>query len=703
MHGNISEDIREFLETYRKEMPLILKEAYCFASYLILKDIEVNNSDILAGKWNWEGNNGMKSPYPKGTYQEIEKMQQCGLCSELDFSQIKDAVHMGLIVRSPGGHVVPGYDLFLKNGFDKTKEIIEEYIRHNIGKKEKLIFYESQLIVVKAAQECILRYAKEANRVGKKDIKKNCEWIAHRPPDNFCQAVQLLWFLHEFAKDDTQGIVISLGRVDQFLYPWYKEDKQKGVITYDKAFRIMKELWKKLAQQDHGFQNVILGGKDHEGKDVCNDLTQICLECTYEMKTEQPALSLRVHDNMPEQIWDKAFKLISTGIGMPSLFNDEVCILAKMNTGATREDAEDFSIVGCVELTIGGKEFSHTEGLRINWLKVLELMLNNGTCLITNRKWPLKNNYSLDNINDFNELFNWYADELLNVAEKACKFIDRVDEVYGLNWPTPFISALMEGCLENGLDVTLGGTLYNNLSVNNAGMANVVNALQAIEDVVFKKKIIRITDISKIIACNFEGYEELRNIILDCPKYGNNIENVDLKLETLINIFCEYIGSLQCNRGGKFQAGFYTVQVHGTMGELTGASMDGRKAKTALANSLSPTQGSDINGPTALLNSLKGLPMSKFGNGMVLDLKFTPDFMKKREHVRAVKDLVKVYFANGGMEIQFNVVDRETLLRAQNEPEKYYDLIVRVSGYSAYFVALSKTLQDEIIKRTEQA
>ncbi len=701
MYGNICGDITEFLDKNRRDMPIILREAYCFAAYLLLKDIEVNNTDILAGKWNWEENNGMKSPYPRGTYREIEEMQQCEICSKTDFLEIRDAIHMGLLVRSPGGHVVPGYDLFLNTGFDKTIEKIKKYIRSDREQKEKLNFYKSQLIVMKAAQECILRYAKEAERKGNKEIRNNCEWIAHKVPHNFYQAVQLLWFMHEFAKDDTQGIVISLGRIDQYLYPWYKEDKEKGIITYDKAFEIMQELWKKLAQQDHGFQNIILGGKDHEGKDVCNDLTKICMECTLKRRTEQPSLSLRIHNNMPEEIWDKAFQLICTGIGMPSLFNDEICVLAKMNSGVSREDAENFSVVGCVELTIGGQEFSHTEGLRINWLKVMELMLNNGTCLITDRKWSLKHSYRLDDINSFKDFFDWYVEELLHVTEKACIFIDNADKIYSFHWPTPFISSLMEGCLESGLDVTAGGTKYNNLSVNNAGMANVVNALQAIEDIVFEKKIVNITEIPKILECNFEGYEELRNKIVACPKFGNNIESVDLKLENLIRILCEYIGKLRCHRGGKFQAGFYSVQVHGTMGELTGASMDGRKSRTALASSLSPTQGSDVNGPTALLNSLKDLPMDKFGNGMVLDVKFTPDFMRNQRHVNAVKNLVKVYFANGGMEIQFNVIDKMTLLKAQATPENYYDLIVRVSGYSAYFVALSKTLQDEIIQRTE--
>lgn len=443
-------------------------------------------------------------------------------------------------------------------------------------------------------------------------------------------------------------------------------------------------------------------GGTAKGENQCNELTLMCMEATLVVRGDQPQLSLRIADNMSDCYWDKAMELIKTGMGFPELYNDNVAVKAKQNVGISKEDAWNYSIVGCVEISAGGKEYSHTEGARFNWAKILEIMLNNGKCSLTGECWNLKHNYSLDSISTFEEFYNWYKEELIYFSQQVCEFIDIASWNYGLYWPVPYTSALMEGCIDKGRDVTSGGTLYNNLTINCVGVASVADALEAIEQLVFRDKVICLRELSNMLKHNFVDSEWLRERMLDCPKYGNDIESVDLKVKDLVDTFTETLRMQKMNYcRGSFQSGFYTSYFHATMGELTGATADGRRAKTALSSSLSPMAGMDKNGPTAVINSANKIDMSYMGNGMVLDLKFLSGFFDKKEHRKIFRWLVEEYFAQGGMEIQFNTINREELLDAQIRPWVHKNLIVRVSGFSAYFVDLEKVLQDEIIQRTE--
>ncbi|MCI8927328.1 MAG: hypothetical protein HFI96_06370 [Lachnospiraceae bacterium] len=700
---NIQEYIQEIVYEEKKELPIILKRAYTLASYFLLKRIKIEEGEIIVGQRHREY---VSDNYPLSIDEEIEYMRSNSTENELDWGNIISGERMKLFNRSPGGHVVPGYETIMNEGLDCVIEKIRR-LKKGFGPEDReYYFYEAEIILAKAASECILRYTQEAEKLKDNNMRERiietCEWVAHNKPRSFYEAVQLLWFLHEFCLEDASGCVISVGRIDQILFPYYDHDLKTGKIDEKEAYTIILALWRKFALNDHGFQNIALGGGDAFGRDMSNDLTRMCMDASIESHTEQPALILRIHEATPDHIWEKAFELIQTGIGMPALFNDNVAIQAKRNVGIARQDACNYSVVGCVELTIGGKEYSHTEGLRINWLKILELMLFKGVCPITQNRWKLKEEHDLKEFEKFEDFYEWYKTELLYVVEQVCEYVQMEAEEYGKHWPSPFISLLMEGCLENGKDVTEGGTVYNNLSINNAGMANVADSLEAIENLVFKEGIVTLDKIPEILESDFAGYPNIKEKVMSYPKFGNDLESVDKKLSDLINLVCGFLKKKTCNRkGGNFQPGFYTVEVHGMMGAVTGASIDGRERGAALANSLSPSQGSEKNGPTAVINSLNKIKMEEFGNGMVLDMKFTPDFMKKKNHIEAIKNLVKVYFKRGGMEVQFNVIDKETLIDAQKDPGKYYDLIVRVSGYSAYFVTLDRILQEEIINRME--
>ena len=375
-----------------------------------------------------------------------------------------------------------------------------------------------------------------------------------------------------------------------------------------------------------------------------------------------------------------------------------------INCGIAKEDAYSYSTLGCVELTIEGKEFTHTEGARINWLKILELMIFGGMDQITGKVWKLKEKHDLNEFQDFNQFYDWYKLELENTIDKVAEFIDGASFEYYKEWPTPYLSSITYGCIENGSDITHNGTKYYNLSINCVGMANTVDSLEAIENIIFKEKKLTFDELRCALRANYAGYEDLRDKMLGYSKYGNDIDTVDYKMRDLMEFFSEKVHSKKLIKDrGTYRVVFYSVMHHALLGAKTSASPDGRLAGKALANSLSPSQGMDVNGPTAVINSINKISMDYMGNGGVLDMKFLPSFFDKKSHRVAFRYLIETYFEEGGLELQLNVIDRETLILAQREPEKYKNLVVSVSGYSAYFVNLDRELQDEIILRTQNA
>jgi formate C-acetyltransferase len=349
---------------------------------------------------------------------------------------------------------------------------------------------------------------------------------------------------------------------------------------------------------------------------MSNEMTLICMEASIIVKADVPLLTLRVHPNLNEKVWETALMLVKSGQGFPAFYNDEAVITARMNAGVSREDAYDYSTLGCVETTIAGREYSHTEGARINMLKLLELMLFQGECTLTGQNWNLKENHNLAEFATFEQFYAWYKIELEALVCKVAKFIDESSILYSEYWPSPYLSSITWGCMENGSDITDNGTKYYNLSINCAGMANTVDSLEAIEQAVFKERSVTFEQLKDAIKNNFLGYEELREKLLKYPKYGNDIDSVDNKMSDLMEFFTEtvYKQKMIGNRG-KFQCGFYTVMHHALMGIKTGASCDGRYAQTSLANSLSPSQGMDVNGPTAVINSINKISMKYMGNG----------------------------------------------------------------------------------------
>jgi len=679
-----------------------LQRAYSLLLAVLLKELQLNENELLVGKASYRLVN---STYPMNIYEEIYQLGKEGKIAEEEKRLIQDAYEMRLFTRFPGGHVVPGYENILNYGIGKYLTYLKEKLNH--ADKDKNIFYQAELIVLKSLQELIKRYsdfakviaAQKDNRI-LQEISRNCDVIAYEKPVNFKQACQLLWLSHEVMILEGNIKGISMGRMDQYLYPFYKEDLKRGILDREEAYVLACSLWKKFSfdRKALAFQNVTLGGLVDEEQDGCNELTILFMDAQLATRENQPMLSLRVNKYTPHHVWEKALNMISTGMGVPALFNDDVVMQAKRYAGVQKKDAINYSIVGCVEPTVGGKEYSQTEGLRINVAKVLELILFNGICPVTGRRYSFLKERELDSFLNFEDFYIYFKGELKVLINRACHLLKCADISYGKNWPAPYLSLFMDRCLEKGRDIADGGTKYHNLCINFAGMANVVDSLIAIKEIIYEKRMVSLTKVPQMMEHEFAGSESVRFALLDIPHYGNNQKEVDDLMKDLTEFIIDVLNRNRTNTGG-FQAGFYSVWLHAEMGKYMTASLDGRSKGAALASSLSPVQGTDKKGPLAVFHSVTKTPMNKMSNGMVLDLKFTPDFFKSASKREKIKMAVLEYFTMGGMEVQINVTDHDTLIQAQRHPENFRNLLVRVSGFSTYFVELEKVIQDEIILR----
>jgi pyruvate formate-lyase/glycerol dehydratase family glycyl radical enzyme len=722
--------------------PQAFRAARCLAAFLEEKDLVLNPDDLLAGHTQFfdyaypaalggwtaflrekDGPTALESgisrtpDYPQVTRADTPFVYANGdgapRSSEEAWTleQFCKGVRMGLYGSWPGGHAIAGYDRLLAQGLGGLQDGAAK--RLAVGGPGTAAA-QAALITCRAATDYILRYAVRAWNLAESSrsrearqclerIAATCAWVATRPPRTFFEAVQLLWLGHEIITCEQESGSMSLGRLDQYLYPYYLADLNAGRTTRGEAEQIIQALWCKFAHLRRGFQNVTLGGPGPDGRYAANDLSYLCLAATGKLQMDQPALSVRWRADMPQPFWDEMQSLIRTGLGFPALFNDSVAESALERVGIAEADAANYAIVGCVELSIPGREFAHTEGLRINWAKVLELMLHGGTCPVTGETLTLAQPHRLWDLPSFDDFYAWYRVELAHFTDLGLAAFNAIDHDWPRQLPYPFLSALMDGCLASGRDVTDGGTLYNLSSVNGMGMADVVDSLVAIKRLVYQDAQVSLADLVTALRSDFAGAAMLRAQLRAAPHYGNDEDEPDALLAELVGDFCRQVDGYRNPRGGRWQSGLYTVENHARKGKLTGALPSGRSARAALANALSPCQGADTAGPTAVIRSATKIDQARLGNGMVLDLKFHPAFFDDGDRRQAFQALVKTYFQLGGLEIQFNVIARETLLAAQRAPMEHRNLLVRVSGFSAYFVDLDRVCQDEIIARTEQA
>ncbi len=608
--------------------------------------------------------------------------------------------------------------------------------------------------------------AKESNVIRKNELLKiaeNCERVPENGAQSFYEACQSFWFVQMLIQTEASGHSISPGRFDQYMYPYYKADMESGKITREDAQELIDCVWVKLndmskvrdAASAAGFagysmfQNLIAGGQTPDGRDATNDLSFMCIEACMHVMLPQPSFSVRVWNGTPHEFLLKAAELTRTGIGLPAYYNDEVIVPALINRGLTIQDARDYNIIGCVEPQKSGKTDGWHDAAFFNMCRPLELVFSNGVdedCQVGHKTGELPD------FKTFDDFYNAYKAQMDDMIALMVNADNAIDVAHGERCPLPFLSSMVEDCIGRGKSVQNGGAVYNFTGPQGFGIANMADSLYVIKKLVYDEKkftlcelkealsnnygkensnkytekaavevLKRMTDagiqindevIAKVISEVKSGsvsaekkarYQEMLDMIDALPKFGNDNAEVDALARDVAYTYTKPVEKYRNPRGGIYQAGLYPVSANVPLGEQTGATPDGRLAHTPVADGVSPSAGKDISGPTASANSVSKLDHYIASNGTLFNMKFHPSALAGKSGLEGFVSLVRGYFDQKGSHMQFNVVSRETLRDAQKNPDKYRSLVVRVAGYSALFTTLSKSLQDDIINRTEQS
>lgn len=613
-------------------------------------------------------------------------------------------------------------------------------------------------LALKEAEEC-------TDPVRKREllqIAQNCANVPEKGATGFYEACQSFWFVQQLLQMESSGHSISPGRFDQYMYPYYQKDMESGKITREFAQELMDCIWVKLndlnkcrdAASAEGFagyslfQNLIAGGQNEEGIDVTNDLSFMSIQASMHVFLPQPSLSVRVWNGTPHEFLIRAAELTRTGIGLPAYYNDEVIIPSLMSRGLTLQDARDYNIIGCVEPQKSGKTEGWHDAAFFNMCRPLELVFSNGIDKGV-RIGPATGN--VEEMTTFEQFYDAYKKQMDYAIQLLVNADNAIDMAHAERCPLPFLSSMVDDCMKVGKTVQEGGAVYNFTGPQGFGVANMADSLYSVKTLVYDEKKITMGELKEALATNFgkglgaedvaamtakianelkeagktigekevaailntvvaaseapevkANGERILKLIEEVPKFGNDIPEVDAFARDVAYTYTEPLQNYKNPRGGSFQAGLYPVSANVPLGAQTGATPDGRLAYQPVADGVSPSAGKDVNGPTAAANSVSRLDHYIASNGTLFNQKFHPSALSGRNGLENFVGLIRSYFDQKGSHMQFNVVSRETLLDAQKHPEQYKHLVVRVAGYSALFTTLSKSLQDDIIRRTEQ-
>ena len=622
------------------------------------------------------------------------------------------------------GHICPDTKTWLELGPKGLMTKAYEKLK-NCDENQKE-FYECTIIVLEGVCHFMMRYhdyiltmlesLEDDNKKSLQRVADICANLASRPAQSFHEAVQSLWFLFVVLHMESNASSFSPGRMDQYLYPYYQKDIEKGIISKQEALEILECLWLKFNQivylrNQHsakyfaGFPigfNIAIGGIDENGCDIYNELSLLLLKAQYHLGLPQPNLSVRLNKNSSHELIQEAIKVVAKGSGMPQFFNDEAIVNSMIkDLGIEEKDARNYAIVGCVELTTHGNNLGWSDAAMFNLNKALELTMNHGKCLLTNEPIGLDLG-SIETYESFEDLENAFQKQIDYFIEKMMKAEIVVEKAHQDCLPTAFLSTVIDSCLEKGVDVTRGGAKYNLSGIQMIQIANLADSLAAIKELVYDEKMITRHELLEALQADFKGYEIIQTMLLNkVPKYGNDVKWVDELGAKWAGYFRERMKDYTNYRGGLYHTGMYTVSAHVAMGENVGASPDGRNALTPLADGgMSPVYGRDMAGPTAVLKSVSRMKDSYTTNGGLLNMKFLPEFFKTETGMMKFENFLRAFVDLKIPHIQFNVVRREDLLDAKLHPEQHRSLTIRVAGYTAYFVELAGKLQDEIIERT---
>ena len=665
----------------------------------------------------------------------------------VNYGEILEIGFSGLIKKAEG-------ELFAMSPSDQDYITKSAFLKAVIKSLNAAILYAERYseLAKKMSEECYDSERKQELYV----ISQICKNVPKNGAKSFYEACQSFWFVQMLLQTESSGHSISPGRFDQYMYPYYKADIEKGAITREFAQELMDCIWIKLndlnkvrdEESAKGFagyslfQNLIAGGQDKDGLDATNDLSYMCINATMHVLLPQPSFSVRVWNKTPHEFLIRAAELTRTGVGLPAYYNDEVIIPSLMSRGLSLEDARDYNIIGCVEPQKSGKTDGWHDAAFFNMCRPLELVFSNG--VDKGEQISIKTG-DVSEMKTFDEFYDAYKKQMNYMLKLLVNADNAIDVAHAKRCPLPFLSSMVEDCIKRGKSVQEGGAVYNFTGPQGFGIANMADSLYVVKKLVFDEKKVTlkefkealennygkgcdaetaknltenvvlelskkgfevskkdIEDIYSVFVAESGKYDELLKMIDSVTKYGNDNEEVDAFARDVAYTYTKPLEKFKNPRGGSYQAGLYPVSANVPLGKQTGATPDGRLAHTPVADGVSPSAGKDVCGPTASANSVSKLDHFIASNGTLFNMKFHPSALKGRAGLESFVALVRGYFDQKGSHMQFNVVSRETLRDAQAHPENYKSLVVRVAGYSALFTTLSKSLQDDIINRTEQ-
>jgi formate C-acetyltransferase len=634
------------------------------------------------------------------------------------------------------GHVVPDFERLLAKGYAGLRRDVQGKLDAldgaDTGSEQKRLFYRAQLITLQAASDYIRRYAALARAEAQAasgrrrdellQMAANCEHIADGTPQTFWQAFQLVHLAWSLIQIESNGHSISPGRLDQLLYPWYRRDLDSGIATRDfqqeiiechavlnSSFMKLRDWMTTQANSGRGLgtATITLGGVDADGRDATNELSGAFIDMIAHTRLGHPWIAVRLHDGTAEWFTRKVAKAMRMGTGEPKIFSDRVIIPTMLARGIAPEDARNYAIVGCVELSVPGKEYGWHDSAYFSIARVLELAMNDGYAIgheQLGRLGPATGR--LEDFTSFEELQKAYEAQMAYWVEVHARGTDIMDDVHREMKPLPYLSLLIQDCIEKGGDVGTGTAVYNFTGPQAVGVGTVADSLATIKQLVFEQKRISAAELMQAVRADWQGFDALYHLVNGdkVHHYGNDDDYADSLACYATNVYCDAVAGRPNPRGGVYQPGVYTVSANVPFGMVQAATPDGRKAHEPLSDCLGPVHtalGShDVKGPTAVIKSAGKLDQQRMSNGTLLNLRFCPSSLSGRAGVDNLVSLAQAYFRKG-QHMQLNVIGRELLEDAYAHPEKYRGLMVRVAGYSAQWADLSDELRRDIMNRTE--
>lgn len=771
--------LRLVTKSYKEHVkcPTMLKVAYAFREVLENETLHIDDEELIAGDLSaapkdapiypefsvdWIIDEAYNHPFEKREHDQFyfksdeDRAEAVELCkwwqgqtvadeieSRLSYDQLKCSeagkkiFQTNLYHYAGVGHLAADYAYILRRGFDGIIEDISAQQKlldmHDPYFADKRDTYDAMIICMNAAKIWTKRYADLAAKMAEetKDAKRKAELetmvanlnqVAGGPAKSFWQALQLFNIATVLIQTEGNGHSISYGRMDQWLYPYYKADLDAGKITKEFALELIEDQYVKLnyptklkdfgsmaVRNGRGFggESLTIGGVDRDGNDATNDLTMLFLEATAHTRMMNPWLCVRFHEKTPYELYVKTAEVIRVGCGHPKLYNDGPAIKACLRKGFSLEDAREYCVVGCVEIDVPGKEYGWHDAAYVNTAKMMEMVLNGGKFLDDDKTQYGPNTGSLLTYKSFDEVLESVDQQFEYWTNLLCSSENIIDRAHQNRKPLPYVSCFFQNCIRTGKDLAHGGAEVNGIGPQASGLGTCADSLATIKQLMFDEKKVTGAELLQAIKDNWKGHEKLYALVNSSKvhHYGNDDDYADALFKYMFECYCRHIAGRKNQRGGEFSPGVYSVNANVAMGMATNASLDGRTKGEAISDNMGPvhTDGGshDIQGPTALTNSLTKVDHSLATNGTLMNMKFTEDTVAGITGRDNLVNFIRQYMADQAMHVQFNIMSSATMRAAQKHPEDYKDMLVRVAGYSAYFVELGKKLQKDLIQRTE--